>query len=130
MVMKPLKKSALRAIKKNLGRYLAILAIIALGVGFFCGLRICRPAMVRAGDDYIQQSNLFDYRLISTLGFTAEDQDYFSALEGVNAAEGAVWTDFLCTGSDGNDRALRAHSLTKDVNRLSLVAGRMPEADD
>ena len=34
MVMKPLKKSALRAIKKNRGRYFAILAIIALGVGF------------------------------------------------------------------------------------------------
>ena len=130
MVMKPLKKSALRAINKNRGRYFAILAIIALGVGFFCGLRICRPAMVRSGDEYIQENNLFDYRLISTLGFTAEDQDYFAALEGVNTAEGAVWTDFLCTGADGNDRALRAHSLTEDINRLSLVAGRMPEADD
>ncbi|MDO5324443.1 MAG: FtsX-like permease family protein [Clostridia bacterium] len=128
--MKPLKKSALRAINKNRGRYFAILAIIALGVGFFCGLRICRPAMVRAGDEYIQESNLFDYRLISTLGFTAEDQDYFAALEGVNEAEGAVWTDFLCTGADGNDRALRAHSLTENINRLSLVAGHMPEADD
>ena len=130
MVMKPLKKSALRAIKKNRGRYLAILAIIALGVGFFCGLRICRPAMVRAGDSYIQESNLFDYRLISTLGFTAEDQDYFAALDGVNAAEGAVWTDFLCVTADGNERALRAHSLTERINRPSLVAGRMPEADD
>ena len=130
MVMKPLKKSALRAIKKNRGRYFAILAIIALGVGFFCGLRICRPAMVRAGDAYVRENNLFDYRLISTLGFTAEDQDYFAALEGVNSAEGAVWTDFLFTGADGNDRALRAHSLTEKMNRLSLVAGRMPEADD
>ena len=130
MVMKPLKKSALRAIKKNRGRYLAILAIIALGVGFFCGLRICRPAMVRAGDNYIQQHNLFDYRLISTLGFTAEDQDYFAALDGVNAAEGAVWADILCTAVDGNERALRAHSLTDEINRLSLVAGRMPEADN
>ena len=130
MVMKPLKKSALRAISKNRGRYFAILAIIALGVGFFCGLRICRPAMVRSGDAYVQENNLFDYRLISTLGFTAEDRDDFAALEGVNAAEGAVWTDFLCTGGDGNERALRAHSLTQDVNRLSLVAGRMPEADN
>ena len=128
--MKPLKKSALRAIRKNLGRYLAILAIIALGVGFFCGLRICRTAMVRAAGDYIDESNLFDYRLISTLGFTGEDEAYFDALERVNCAEGAVWTDFLGEMEDGNTRALRAHSITETINRLNLIAGRMPEADD
>lgn len=130
MVMKPLKKSALREIKKNAGRYLAILAIIALGVGFFCGLRICKPAMLRAGDAYIRESNLFDYRLISTLGFTQEDEAYFAALDGVNAAEGAVWADFLYVDAAGNNRALRAHSLTREINRPSIVAGRMPEKAD
>ena len=130
MVMSPLKKSALRAIRKNLGRYLAILAIIALGVGFFCGLRICRTAMVRAAGDYIEENKLFDYRLISTLGFTGEDEAYFNALDRVNCAEGAVWVDFLGEMEDGNARALRAHSITENINRLSLTAGRMPEADD
>ena len=128
--MKPLKKSALREIRKNLGRYLAILAIIALGVGFFCGLRICRTAMVRAADAYITENNLFDYRLISTLGFTGEDAAYFDALERVNRAEGAVWADFLGEMEGGDTRALRAHSITQNVNRLALTAGRMPESDD
>ena len=127
MVMKPLKKTALREIKKNRGRYFAILAIIALGVGFFCGLRICKTAMVKAGDQYVSQNNLFDYRLISTLGFTQEDQEYFAALDGVNAAEGAVWIDFI---SESDGRALRAHSITERINRLELTAGRMPEAGD
>ena len=105
MVMKPLKKSALREIKKSLGRYLAILAIIALGVGFFCGLRICKPAMLSAAQQYIDENCMFDYRLISTLGFTAEDQAYFAALDGVKAAEGAVYADVLCPWSDGGNRA-------------------------
>lgn len=130
MVMKPLKKTALREIRKNLGRYFAILAIIALGVGFFCGLRVCRTAMVRSGDAYISAHNLFDYRLISTLGFTQEDQAYFAALDGVNCARGAVWADFLSADASGNDRALRAHSITDGINTLSLTAGRMPERDD
>ncbi len=129
MVMKPLKKSALREIKKSLGRYLAILAIIALGVGFFCGLRICKPAMLSAAQQYIDENCMFDYRLISTLGFTAEDQAYFAALDGVKAAEGAVYADVLCPWSDGGNRALRVHSITENVNRLSLTAGRMPEND-
>ena len=47
--MKALQKSSLREIRKSLGRYLAILAIVALGVGFFCGLRIGRAAMVGTG---------------------------------------------------------------------------------
>ncbi len=128
MVMKPLKKSALRAIRKNLGRYLAILAIIALGVGIFCGLRICRTAMVRSGDAYVQKYNLFDYRLISTLGFTSEDEQYFASLDGVNYAEGAVWIDFLYEDASGNSHALRAHSMTDHINGLDLLCGRMPEA--
>ena len=130
MVMTPLKKSALRTIRRNLGRYLAILAIIALGVGFFCGLRICRTAMVRAADAYITENNLFDYRLISTLGFTGEDEAYFDALERIDCAEGAVWADVLVDMGDGNTHALRAHSMMEHINTLSLTAGRMPEADD
>ncbi len=127
MVMKPLKKSAIREIKNSLGRYLAILAIIALGVGFFCGLRICKSAMLSAARSYIDENRMFDYRLISTLGFTAEDEVYFASLDGVNAAEGAVYADVLCPGEDGSNRALRVHSITQSVNTLSLTAGRMPE---
>ena len=129
MVMRPLKKSTLREIKKSLGRYLAIMAIMALGVGFFCGLRICKPAMLSAAQQYIDEHRMFDYRLISTLGFTSEDPAYFAALHGVKAAEGAVYADVLCAGTDGGNRALRVHSITENVNQLSLTAGRMPEND-
>ena len=129
MVMRPLKKSAIREIKNSLGRYLAILAIIALGVGFFCGLRVCKPAMLSAAQSYIDEHKMFDYRLISTLGFTKDDETYFASMDGVNAAEGAVYVDVLCPGEDGGNSALRVHSITQSVNTLSLTAGRMPEND-
>ena len=45
-------KSALREIRQSLGRYLAILAIVGLGVGFFSGLRTSQPAMMATGIDY------------------------------------------------------------------------------
>ena len=53
MVMPMLLKTTLRTIKKSLGRYLAILAIIALGVGFFAGLRVTEKAMLATADEYI-----------------------------------------------------------------------------
>ena len=77
-------KSVLRTIKKSFGRYLAILAIIALGVGFFSGLRVSETAMIKTADDYLNELNLYDVRQISTLGLTDEDVDALSELNGVD----------------------------------------------
>ena len=44
------RKSNLRQLKLSLGRYLAILAIVALGIGFFAGLKAAQPSMLRTGE--------------------------------------------------------------------------------
>ena len=46
------RKNIFRTIRKSFGRYVAILAIIALGVGFFTGLKASKPAMMKTGQDY------------------------------------------------------------------------------
>ena len=119
--------SVLRLIKGTLARYLAIFAIIALGVGFFAGLRVSYDAMLKTAGDYLQETKLYDFRLISTLGFEAEDVAAFAALDGVETAIGSVQQDFLCE-SGGGDIVLRAHLLTEEMNRADLVAGRLPAA--
>lgn len=121
--------SVLRLIKDTLTRYLAIFAIIALGVGFFAGLRVSTDAMLKTAGDYLQEKKLYDFRLISTLGFEEEDVAAFASLDGVEAAVGSVQADFLCA-TDGGDIVLRAHLLTEEMNRADLVAGRLPEAGD
>ncbi|HIS69752.1 MAG TPA: FtsX-like permease family protein [Candidatus Gallacutalibacter stercoravium] len=122
-----LGKTTFREIRHSLGRYFAILAIVALGVGFFAGLKVSRSAMVQTGDDYLNQLHFFDYRLISTLGFTQEDVDAIAQGEGISDAEGAVSLDFLYTQEDGTEAVLKAHSITEQVNQLELVTGRMPQ---
>ncbi|MBR5701361.1 MAG: ABC transporter permease, partial [Oscillospiraceae bacterium] len=121
--------SVLREIKSTLARYLAIFAIIALGVGFFAGLRISTDAMLSTADAYFQEKELYDFRLVSTLGLTREDVEAFAGLEGVEKAIGSVNADFLCRSEDG-DIVLRAHLLTEEMNRLDLAAGRLPRAGD
>ena len=49
-------RSVLRSIRGSLGRYLAILAIIALGVGFFAGLRVTEPSILKTADAYIEKA--------------------------------------------------------------------------
>lgn len=124
------RKNIVRTIKKSLGRYVAILAIIALGVGFFTGLKASKPAMMKTGQEYVQDQKLYDYRLISTWGF---DQDEVSAIAGLShiaAAEGAVWEDFIYINAAGDESCLKALSITKQVNQLTVEAGRLPEKPD
>ncbi|MGN0377711.1 MAG: FtsX-like permease family protein [Suilimivivens sp.] len=122
-----LKRETLREIKGSFGRYFAILAIVALGVGFFSGLKVAKPLMTTTADQYLKEQNLFDLRLLSTLGFEQEDVDSFAQEEGVKTAAGSLSFDVLCSGADENALVLKTHSLTEGVNGVSLKAGRMPE---
>ena len=50
-------KTTLREIRQSLGRYIAILAIVALGVGLFSGLKVTRSAMVNSAQQYFDDTN-------------------------------------------------------------------------
>ena len=119
-------KSTFREIKESLGRFLAILAIVALGVGFFAGLKVTQPAMLKTAQSYFDKTALYDYRLISTVGFSEDEVETIKKQKDVKAAEGAVTFDIICE-SGGKERVLKMHSITEDVNRLVLVDGELPE---
>lgn len=123
-------KSVLRTVRRSLGRYLAILSIIALGVGFFAGLRVTQKAMIRTADRYLQELALYDFRLLSTLGLTDEDVLSFGTLPGVEGAYGSVSADLIFRAPNGSDSVLHAHTLLDGVNGVDLWEGRMPERAD
>ncbi len=127
---KAMIKTTIREIRGSLGRYLAILAIVLLGVGFFAGIKIARPAMIDTGNDYLNKLNFFDYRLVSTIGFTDEDVEKAAAFADVTAAEGSISVDAIAQIGDEEEQAYAVHSLTDSVNIVELTAGRMPESAD
>ncbi len=123
-------KTTIREIKGSLGRYMAILAIVMLGVGLFSGLKATTPAMITTENDYLAQQNFFDFRLLSTVGFDEEDVEELIELDEVADAEGAVSVDALCTLGEGNESAYIIHTLPESINRVVLTDGRMPERAD
>ncbi|HPU63398.1 MAG TPA: ABC transporter permease, partial [Mobilitalea sp.] len=123
------RKNNIREIKHTLERYLAIMAIITLGVGFFSGLKITKKAMVKTLDTYAANYKMYDFKLLSTLGFTKKDEEYFAKMDG-QTAEGAVSLDFIAETALGKEVVLKAHSITEDINLLNIKTGRMPEAAD
>lgn len=124
---KMLKRNIWRSITGSFGRYLAILLIIMLGSAFFTGLKMTRADMTGTAAAYLEETSLYDLRLMSTLGFDADDVEAVTQCDGVTAAEGAYNSDVLW--ADGSaDLVLQVQSITDQINLPNLVAGRMPQA--
>lgn len=122
-------KMLLRSIKASLGRYLAILSIVALGVGFFAGLKSSQPAMLTTADEYMREQHMYDFQLISTLGLREKDVSSFKSFPGVKAAEGACFADAMAE-LDGRQEVYKFMSITDEVAVPVLVEGRMPVSAD
>ena len=100
-------KLTMRQIRSSLTRFLAIAAIVALGVGFFCGLRLTKTAMVHTLDDYAEAHRMYDFRLVSTVGFDETDADVLAADARIASCEGEKSADALASVADGAAKTCR-----------------------
>ena len=130
-----MKKSAMGAnlrqsIRKSFGRYIAIVAIIALGSALFMGLLMTKSDMVATGQVYMDQQDMFDLRLMNSYGWTEEYVEEIAALEGIEAAEGVTYIDLIAAMGDGEEGVHRFYTIPQKLDRVSLRAGRMPEGKD
>lgn len=120
-------KQTLRTVRTFRGRYLALMLIVAISVGFLAGLKICTEAMVNTGDIYLEEQSFYDYRFLSTVGFDKGAEEDFLALDSVEDAEGTNTVDALVT-LDIGDKPMKLYALTERVNVVKLISGRLPEA--
>ncbi len=125
--MRGIGKTTFREIKSSFGRFLAIFGIVALGVGFFAGLKVTTEAMVETVTGYLREHRFYDLRLVSTLGFDQENVDFFATARDVEAAEGAISFDVLYELGDDHGGAIKTYSMPEELNTLKLVSGRLPE---
>ena len=127
-------KELLRDFWRNKSRFLSILAIVALGAGFFGGLKATSTDMKRTVDDYYKEQHLMDFRVVSTLGLTDADAADIRALDGVAAAAPAYRVDAILSSHSEEDgqRVMRVHSLTEEdgINQCLLLEGRLPQKAD
>ncbi len=122
-----IRKTTFREIRQSFGRYMAMFSIVALGVGFFAGLKVTKPAMVATTQGYLEEKQFYDFRLISTVGFDEINLENISMMEDIRTAAGAVSFDIIYEDASGNSGVMKAHSITEGVNELEVLAGRMPE---
>ena len=125
---KALMKDSIKEIKNTYKRFLSILLMAFLGVGFFAGLRATSPDMVDTIDEYYDSQNVYDIQVISTLGLTDEDIKEISKIENVDKVIGTYETDGKVL-LDNNEDVVKVMSI-EEVNKPQLLEGKMPEADN
>ena len=127
-IKKALLKDTFKEIKKSYKRFISILLMALLGVGFFAGLRAASPDMVDSIDTYYKNQNVYDIEVMSTLGLTDSDIEALSNIENVENVYGTYSRDGLIKT---NDREIVSKILcVDDVNTPVLIEGNMPENID
>lgn len=126
-------KDILREIQRTMGRFMSIMAIVALGVAFYAGLGATGNDMQLTGDAYFDAQNLMDIRVISSYGLTEKDVSAIRGAKGVEAVYPAFSMDAVVQSGD-DAVILKVHSLDTEngprVNIPVVRSGRLPEKDD
>ena len=131
-----MKRNAMRrnlrqSIRNSIGRYLAIVAIIALGSAIFVGLLMTKTDMVATGQKYMDEQNMFDLRLMNSYGWTDKHLDAVKQMPGLVDVEGIQYTDVIVHLNDSTeDLVYRFYTMPEQVNMYSLRGGRLPAAPD
>lgn len=120
-------KSTFREIRTSLARYLAIFSIVALGVGFFSGLKDTKASMVETTSEYLDSKNFYDYMILSSYGIDDESVKLARGREGVTDAEDSIQIDAMAEDGNGDVQAFKFISVPDRINMLNLVDGRLPE---
>ena len=121
-----LRKDFIIEIKKTMGRFVSIFFIVALGVAFYSGIRASEPSMRITADQYFDDSELMDLKVMGPMGLTKADIKSIGKVSGIEAVEGGYSKDVLCPVGD-NEKVVHMLSMQKNFNQVSVVKGRLPE---
>ena len=116
-----------RTIKGSLARFLAIAGIVALGCGFFAGLKMASPDMQEAAHTFYANQHLYDLRVISTLGLSEKDVSALVSVEGVETVMPSRTVDVMATLTSSQSTARVSSFRPGGLNQPIVVEGRLPQ---
>lgn len=121
-------KYVVKGFKGNLSRFIAVIAIVALGVGFLVGLLSASGDLRGSVDCMYDETQMADIHLMSAIGF---HESTASALKNENnIVETAVQSEQKATVHQQslNSRRISMDLQKTEVNRLTLLSGRYPQS--
>lgn len=128
---KVLMKDAFLEIKNTYKKFLSILLMAFLGVGFFAGIRATSPDMKKTIDNYYNDSSVYDIKIQSTLGLTDDDINALKNIEGIDKDEvyGTYSQDVLINLGE-IEVVSKIHAISDKINKVNLLEGNMPVSNN
>lgn len=123
---KALLKDSLKQIIKTYKRFISILLMALLGVGFFAGIRSSSPDMKLTIDKYFDDKNVYDIEILSTLGLTEDDISELKKVEGVKNVYGTYSEDVYIRFED-EETVVKVLEFNENINAPNLVEGTLPK---
>ncbi len=128
--MKAINKNIFREITHSKGRFLSIMLICMIGVGFFSGVTATGDDMKLSADKLYDEQKLFDLRVLSTFGLTDADAEAIAQVDGVSEVYTSKYSDLAVYYND-REYLTRVYSWNNnEVNKVLLHEGRYPEAEN
>lgn len=123
--MKAINKDILKEVKKSKGRFLSILIMVTIGVLVFVGLKVTGPIMIRRGDQFLEDTNMADIVIKSSLEMDKEDLDIITGYKNTKDFEKTFEKDFY-----NGEKVMRVSSLNEKISKPILIEGNLPKKDD
>lgn len=125
--MKKLLKETIVCMVKTSKRFISILVIVLLGVGFFAGIRAVAPDMKNTLDNYYEKTNMYDIFITSNYGIREEIE---KKLEEKYNVETGYSFDAITTKKEDYATKIISYNKEDKINTPKLIKGKMPEKVD
>lgn len=125
MVSNLLFKNALMKVKKSYGRFFSLIIIIAVGIGFFAGIRASSPNIVNSVNTYYENNNFMDFKIVSSMGLDDDDLLSLKQLDSISLVQPSYSLDVLNEG-----KPIKVHAIEENINSPTIITGRHPTNDN
>lgn len=126
---KALLKDSLIQIKKTSKRFISMLLMAFMGVGFFAGVRATSPDMKKIMDSFLDKQKVFDLKIVSTLGLTEDDISSISNIDSIENVYGLYSEDVFAVLPE-EEAVVKIIEYNENINIPELVEGRFPKNPD
>ena len=117
----PLRKRLLRELKSEFGKYLVVFVMMAITIAFVSGFLVADGSMIRAYNDSFQKYNIEDGYFRTKKKLTTTQK------EDIEKSDVKIYENFYIEQTLTNGSTVRFFKNRKDVDKVCLMKGRMPE---
>lgn len=121
-----LLKHIFMKIKDNYKRFLSLICMAFLGVGFYAGIQSSSPDMLKTLDNFYDENNVYDISIISNVGLTEDDLLKLSKIKNVSQAINIQEIDSYLEIEE-NNYVVKLIEYNSQMNNVYIKEGRLPK---